>query len=60
MDEITEKIENLRKQIRRHEYLYYVKSDPEISDTEFDMLLKELEALQKEHPVLITADSPSQ
>ena len=60
MDEITEKIENLRKQIRRHEYLYYVKSDPEISDTEFDMLLKELEALEKEHPELITADSPTQ
>ena len=60
MDEITEKIETLRKQIRRHEYLYYVKSDPEISDTEFDMLLKELEALEKEHPELITPDSPTQ
>ncbi len=60
MNEITEKIENLRKQIRRHEYLYYVKSDPEISDTEFDMLLKELEALEKEHPELITPDSPTQ
>ena len=60
MDEITEKIETLRKQIRRHEYLYYVKSDPEISDTEFDMLLKELEALEKQHPELITPDSPTQ
>ncbi len=60
MQEINEKIENLRKQIRRHEYLYYVKSDPEISDTEFDMLLKELEKLEQEHPELITPDSPTQ
>ncbi|MBR4569634.1 MAG: NAD-dependent DNA ligase LigA, partial [Candidatus Riflebacteria bacterium] len=60
MDEISEKIETLRKQIRRHEYLYYVKSDPEISDTEFDMLLKELEALEKQHPELVTPDSPTQ
>ena len=60
MQDIIEKIESLRKQIKRHEYLYYVKSDPEISDTEFDMLLKELEALEKEHPELITPDSPTQ
>ena len=60
MQEIKEKIESLRKQIQHHEYLYYVKSDPEISDTEFDMLLKELEALEKQHPELITPDSPTQ
>ena len=60
MQELIEKIESLRKQIRRHEYLYYVESNPEISDTEFDMLLKELEAIEKEHPELITPDSPTQ
>lgn len=60
MQEIKEKIENLRNKIRRHEYLYYVESNPEISDTEFDMMLKELEALEKEHPELITPDSPTQ
>ena len=59
MQELIEKLESLRKQIRRHEYLYYVESNPEISDTEFDMLLKELEAIEKEHPELVTQDSPT-
>lgn len=60
MEEIIEKLENLRKRIRRHEYLYYVESNPEISDTEFDMLYKELEALEKQYPELVTSDSPTQ
>ena len=60
MQEIKNKLESLRKQIRRHEYLYYVESNPEISDMEFDILLKELESLEKQYPELITPDSPTQ
>ena len=47
-------------QIRRHEELYYVLNAPEIADAEFDALVHELEALEREHPELVTADSPTQ
>jgi DNA ligase (NAD+) len=57
---IRAEIEKLREEIRRHEYLYYVKAEPEISDTEFDRLMKRLEGLEREHPELITPDSPTQ
>jgi DNA ligase (NAD+) len=56
----AERIALLREQIRRHEELYYIFSSPEISDAEFDALVKELEALEREHPDLVTADSPTQ
>jgi DNA ligase (NAD+) len=54
------KIEALREKIVHHEYRYYVLDDPEISDAEFDKLMNELKALEKEHPELTTPDSPSQ
>jgi DNA ligase (NAD+) len=54
------KIEELRNQIRRHEHLYYVLDAPEISDPEFDAMMRELQALEREHPELITEDSPTQ
>jgi DNA ligase (NAD+) len=57
---VAEAIADLRARIRHHEERYYVLSDPEISDAEFDALLKELEALEAEHPELITPDSPTQ
>jgi DNA ligase (NAD+) len=50
----------LRKQLHRHNYLYYVEAKPEISDLEFDRLLKELEKLEADHPELATPDSPTQ
>lgn len=56
----AEKIEKLRKEINRHNHLYYVEARTEISDKEFDLLLKELEALEEAHPDLITPDSPTQ
>lgn len=56
----TERIAGLREQIRRHEELYYTFSNPEVSDAEFDALIKELEALEREHPDLVTPDSPTQ
>jgi DNA ligase (NAD+) len=55
----AERIEGLRRQIRHHEERYYVLSDPEISDAEFDALMKQLERLEAEHPALVTADSPT-
>jgi DNA ligase (NAD+) len=57
---IDQKIADLRARIRHHEERYYVLDDPEISDAEFDALLKELEALEREHPELVTPDSPTQ
>lgn len=57
---IEQKIEQLRKTIRYHEHLYYVKTTSEISDYQFDQLYKELEQLEAEHPQLITPDSPTQ
>ncbi len=53
-------IEELRNALRFHEYRYYVLNDPLISDTEYDQLYKQLEALEKEHPELITKNSPTQ
>ncbi|MGE3956281.1 MAG: NAD-dependent DNA ligase LigA [Vicinamibacterales bacterium] len=55
-----ERLRQLRDLIRHHEERYYVLDDPEISDAEFDALLKDLEALEAAHPELITPDSPTQ
>jgi DNA ligase (NAD+) len=58
--DIEKKIESLRDKIRHHEYLYYVLDRPEISDLEFDKLMRELKDLESGHPDLITPDSPTQ
>src|SRR5271170_1567885 len=58
--DVEKKIEALREKIRHHEYLYYVVDNPEISDLEFDKLMRQLKDLEAEHPELITADSPTQ
>jgi DNA ligase (NAD+) len=58
--EIEKKINRLRDEIRRHDYNYYVLTEPVISDEEYDKLYKELERLEKENPHLITPDSPTQ
>jgi DNA ligase (NAD+) len=50
----------LRAEIARHNYAYYVQDAPKISDAEFDSLFRELEALEKAHPELLTSDSPTQ
>ena len=55
-----DKIEHLREQIREHEYKYYILAEPSISDYEYDLLVSELERLEKENPELITPDSPTQ
>lgn len=56
----SRRIEDLRKQIRYHEKKYYVDNDPQISDYEFDMLVKELKDLEQQFPDLITPESPTQ
>ncbi len=58
--EIENKVEALRDKIRRHEYLYYVLDNPEITDAQFDQLMIELKKLEAEHPELVTPDSPTQ
>jgi DNA ligase (NAD+) len=55
-----DRIQRLREEIRRHEELYYVHDRPEIPDADFDALMRELQALEAEHPDLVTADSPTQ
>jgi DNA ligase (NAD+) len=50
----------LKNEIRRHDYLYYVKARPEISDSQYDQLFRELIELEQIHPELVTPDSPSQ
>ena len=50
----------MRAELRRHERLYYVLDQPEISDAEFDALMIELRRIEAEHPALVTPDSPSQ
>lgn len=57
---VNKEIEKLRADIDRHNELYYQKSEPEISDFEFDQLLEKLRGLEAEHPELITPDSPTQ
>ncbi len=56
----TARIEALRKTINHHNRLYYVYDAPEIPDAEYDRLLRELQALEQQHPDLITPDSPTQ
>jgi len=60
MSSPAERIEELRTQIRDHNHRYYVTGDVVISDAQFDGLLRELIALEDQHPDLITPDSPTQ
>ena len=50
----------LKNEIRRHDYLYYIKDCPEVSDSQYDRLFRELIELEQVHPELVTPDSPSQ
>jgi len=58
--EILSRLHALRDQIRHHDYLYYVKDRPDISDSQYDRLFRELIELEQAHPELVTPDSPSQ
>ncbi|MDE2346733.1 MAG: NAD-dependent DNA ligase LigA [Gammaproteobacteria bacterium] len=59
-DVAERRIQSLRQQINHHNYLYYVLDSPEIPDSEFDRLMRELEQLEQQFPQLITPDSPTQ
>lgn len=52
-------IQKLRDELRHHEYQYYVLDDPQISDSEYDALMRKLQALEEQYPDLITPDSPT-
>ena len=58
--DVQKEIISLRRELERHNRLYYVEDAPEISDYEYDMLMQRLKALETEHPELITPDSPTQ
>ena len=53
-------IDKLREQIDRHNHLYYVLDNPEVTDAEYDALMRRLETLETEHPELLSPDSPTQ
>ncbi len=55
-----DRIAELRKLLERYEQEYYVLNAPTISDQEFDLLMKELEALEEQYPDRVTPDSPTQ
>ena len=59
-DKATARIARLRTEIRHHDYLYYVKDAPEISDAAYDKLFRELVALEEQFPDLVAEDSPTQ
>jgi DNA ligase (NAD+) len=59
-EDVRREAEGLRAEVRRHDYLYYVKDAPEISDAEYDALMRRLQALEEEWPELVTPDSPTQ
>ncbi|MBS0909117.1 NAD-dependent DNA ligase LigA [Tatumella sp. JGM118] len=60
MNNIRQQLNQLRTQLRHHEYLYHVLDAPEIPDAEYDKLMQALKALEEQHPELITRDSPTQ
>lgn len=60
MTAISHRIETLRRQLHRYNYLYYVLNQPEVSDREFDELLVELQTLEAEHPECFDPNSPTQ
>jgi len=60
INKVKQRIEKLREVINHHNYRYYVLDSPEISDAEYDELMRELQQLEAEHPELVTPDSPTQ
>lgn len=60
LEKVKAELEKLREEIRKHDYLYYVKGEPIISDYEYDQLYRRLLELERQYPELITPDSPSQ
>ena len=55
-----DELESLQQQIRHHNYRYHVLDDPEVPDAEYDRLMRQLQAIERKYPELITEDSPTQ
>src|SRR5579885_3294515 len=60
LQEAKRRVKELRREIERHNYLYYVESNPEISDAEYDALMEELKRIESIYPELVSPDSPTQ
>lgn len=60
MSKTKQRVAQLREEIDHHNFLYYVQDSPEIPDSEYDRLLRELESLEQSHPELIVPESPTQ
>ena len=60
MQDIKDRLKNLKKTIQEHDHAYYLLDDPIISDHEYDSLFQELKKIESENPHLITPDSPTQ
>jgi DNA ligase (NAD+) len=60
LQQLEAEAEALREQINHHNYRYYVLDDPEVTDAEYDRLMRQLEALERDHPEVRTPDSPTQ
>ncbi|MDY2984437.1 MAG: NAD-dependent DNA ligase LigA, partial [Synergistes jonesii] len=58
-ESLKERAKELREELARHAKLYYVDDAPEISDFQYDALMRELQDIEKNHPELVTADSPT-
>jgi len=56
---IHQRMTDLQRELHRHNHQYYVQSQPEISDFQFDVMLKELEALEAQHPQFVSENSPT-
>ncbi len=59
-EEVRREAERLRREVRHHDYLYYVKDAPVVSDAEYDLLLRRLVEIEERWPQLVTPDSPTQ
>ncbi|MEQ9567786.1 MAG: NAD-dependent DNA ligase LigA, partial [Pseudomonadales bacterium] len=59
-EEASTRVEQLRAELREHNYRYYVLDDPAITDIDYDWLMRELQELEGKYPQLLTPDSPSQ
>ena len=60
MKEVAERADELKRQLDHHNHRYYVLDDPEVGDDVYDALLDELRAIERDHPELVTPDSPTQ
>ena len=59
-DDYKKRVEDLRSEINQHNYRYYILDDPAVADAEYDRLMRELQSLEKQHPEIVSADSPTQ